>query len=135
MSEEKRLSGKGSRKWYIKNGISRNKRVDPRISCCLDHFRRFLFLLMSILLCNGHYLFSQCLDLSSLPETKYDAFLVTNMVPMYPAFKRKSNIYLVDYYLWKEMFLNLPLTFPTSLFILIIIIPFMCLAFIIFEEL
>lgn len=26
--------------------------------------------------------------LSSSPEAKYDAFLVTNMVPMYPAFKR-----------------------------------------------
>ena len=23
---------------------------------------------------------------------------------MYPAFKRKSNIYLVAYYLWEEMF-------------------------------
>ncbi|KAB1257987.1 Ectonucleotide pyrophosphatase/phosphodiesterase family member 2 [Camelus dromedarius] len=32
-------------------------------------------------------------DLSSSPETKYDAFLVTNMVPMYPAFKRVWNYF------------------------------------------
>ncbi|KAB0407555.1 hypothetical protein E2I00_019465 [Balaenoptera physalus] len=31
--------------------------------------------------------------LSSLPEAKYDAFLVTNMVPMYPAFKRVWNYF------------------------------------------
>ncbi|EPY79686.1 hypothetical protein CB1_000902024 [Camelus ferus] len=31
--------------------------------------------------------------LSSSPETKYDAFLVTNMVPMYPAFKRVWNYF------------------------------------------
>ncbi|GAB5584202.1 ectonucleotide pyrophosphatase/phosphodiesterase family member 2 isoform X5 [Prionailurus iriomotensis] len=31
--------------------------------------------------------------LSSSPEAKYDAFLVTNMVPMYPAFKRVWNYF------------------------------------------
>ncbi|XP_019497663.1 PREDICTED: ectonucleotide pyrophosphatase/phosphodiesterase family member 2 isoform X3 [Hipposideros armiger] len=31
--------------------------------------------------------------LSSSPEAKYDAFLVTNMVPMYPAFKRIWNYF------------------------------------------
>lgn len=45
-----------------------------------------------------------CLDLSSSPEAKYDAFLVTNMVPMYPAFKRKYNIYPINCYLEDKYF-------------------------------
>lgn len=37
------MSERRSRKFYIKEGLSRNKRVDSFISGSLDYFRRLIF--------------------------------------------------------------------------------------------
>jgi len=37
---------------------------------------------------SSHYIFLFS-ELSSSAEAKYDAFLITNIIPMYPAFKSK----------------------------------------------